>query len=267
MKSIEISTERSLKELKVIVDKTIESTIECGMALKEIRDRKLFLEECGSFQEFCETNWKVTRQRAYQLINCAEVVADLPPEVSTMVDSERTVRELKKVPAEDRPAVLERASASGKVTGESVKTAAKEFKESQPSQPPPVYDRTGFQIPQPSPAMTSWLRIDDIQRMLTALTNIKSMIGRAQENKDCMFAEVNYSAAISDLSSSYQLLKVALPYAVCPTCQGRVLSPCSTCNDRGVVSEFYWKHKVSAEAKNIRERAVELMIKKGGGAK
>lgn len=262
--AVKTTKERSLKELKSIVDHTIESTIECGLALKEIRDRKLFLEECGSFQEFCETNWKVTKQRAYQLIDSAEVIASLPPQKSTMVDSERVARELKKVPEGNREAVLDRAAESGKVTGKSVATAAKSMKE---PEEPKTCDRTGFEIPEPSPAMASWRRMDDVNKMLTTISSVKGIIGRAQDAKDPMFAEVNYSAIIADLTSGYQLLKVALPYAVCPTCQGRVLNECSTCNGRGMVSEFYWKHKVSVEAKKIRERAVDMMLKKGGGKK
>lgn len=248
---------RTLKELKSVVDKNLNSTIECGMALREIRDRKLYLEECGTFEEFCRDNWGVSKGRAYQLIDSADVVESLPPEKSTMVDSERTARELKKVPAEKRPEVLDKAKASGKVTGKSVSTAAKSMKEEVPD----VLDKTDFPIPPDSPAMTTWMKSDEIQVMLTGISRIKGILTRANEQKDPMFCEINFSAILADISSVYQLMKVAIPFCVCPTCQGRVLSPCTTCGGRGMVSEFYWKHKVPEEIKKIRAKAI--VMKKG----
>jgi hypothetical protein len=256
-------TTRTLTQLKAIVTRGLETTIEVGLALKEIRDRKLFLEECGSFQEFCEKNWHVTRQRAYQLIDSAEVVASLPANVSTMVVTERAARALQSVPEAQRGEVVERAAESGSVTGASIKQAAQAMR----SDASAVYDRTGFEIPANSPAMATWDRSPEIQEMLTNLSRTKGLIERAMESKEPMFAEVNYSNAIADLQSSYQLLKVALPYAVCPTCQGRVASDCATCRNRGMVSEFYWKYKVPDKTKEIREKAVAAIAERRKGAK
>lgn len=261
-----VSTDKSkrLKKLKSIVTRTIDSTIECGLALKEIHDTKLYLEEAGSFEEFCQDNWNITRQRGYQLIDSAEIVNELPKDVSTAVDTESAARELKKVPKERRTEVARAAKdGGGKATAPAIAKAAKVMTPEAPKE----YDRTGFEIPVPSPAFTTWLRYDEVQEMLSWLSKIKGTVSGALDRKDCMYAEVNYSAAVADLSSAYQQLKVGLPYAVCPTCSGRVLNDCATCMGRGMVSELYWKHKVPEETKKIRERAVNLMVKKGGGKK
>lgn len=258
-----IST-RTLAQLKQIVSRNLNATLEAGLALKEIQERELWRDEASSFQAFCVANWGVTRQRAYQLIGAAAVVEALPANVSTRVDNERVARSLAAAPPEARESIIERATgADGKVTRASVDKVVKEHA-AEKNGAPEVYDRTGFPIPQPSPAISTWLRADEVQSMLTALSRIKGVIVGADGGKDMMFAEINFSALVADLGSSYGLLKVALPYAVCPTCQGRVLSPCTTCNGRGMVSEFYWKHKVPEKTKEIREKAVEAQLSKKG---
>lgn len=253
----------TLAQLKAIVSRNLSATIDAGRALKEIKDRELWKEEAESFQEFCVNNWGVSKQRAYQLMDSVGIIDALPKEQSTAVDSERAARELKKVPAEDRAEVVKKAQQAGGVTGPSITKAAKEVKAK------PMFDRTGFLIPPESPAHKTWLRADEVQEMLTALSKIKGRVERGcqpgnPKDADPVYTEINFSAFMADLQSTYSLLKVALPYAVCPTCQGRVLSPCTTCSGRGTVSEFYWKHKVPEKTKEIREQAVEAMLAKKG---
>jgi hypothetical protein len=262
-------TTRTLTELKAIVSRTLESTIECARALKEIKDRELWKDESDSFQAFCTNNWGVSRTRAYQLIDYAEVVDLLPAEMSTAVDTERVARELHKAPEEARVAILEQVQQAGPVTGPAVAKAVKEMKA---PEPPKLYDRTGFEIPPASPAAATWIRSEEIQTLLTALSRIKGVITKGCGNpdpklNDVMFNELNVSAFMADLQSSFQQLKVCLPFAVCPTCQGRVLSECRTCGGRGMISEFYWKHKVPEKTKEIRERAVTAMVDKRKGAR
>lgn len=257
----------TLAQLKQIVSRNLSATIDAGRALKEIKDRELWKEEAESFQQFCVDNWGVSKQRAYQLMDSVEIVDSLPKEQSTAVDSERAARELKSVPAEARAAVVKDAASKGKVTGPAIKKAVQAAKDANGA--PKLYDKTGFEIPQPSPASSTWLRADEIQEMLTALSKIKGRVERGcspgdPKNADPVYTEINLSAFMNDLTSTYGLLKVALPYAVCPTCQGRVLSPCSTCLGRGTVSEFYWKHKVPEKTKEIREKAVNAALGKKG---
>lgn len=265
---------RTLTQLKEIITRNLNATIECGIALREIRDRELWREEADSFSAFCVDNWGVSRSRAYQLIECGEIVAELTPAASTAVDTERAVRELKKAPAEARSEIVINAEKdeNGKVSGPAMAKAVKEHNEkavpATAPEAPKVYDRTGFEIPQPSPAISTWMRAEEVQSMLTALSRIKGVVEKACGNakvsdNDPIYAEVGYAGLVADLQSSYQQLKVALPFAVCPTCQGRVLSPCSTCSGRGMVSEFFWKHMVPEKTKEIREKAVHAMLTAG----
>lgn len=257
------ATTRTLSDLKQIVDRTLNSTIECGMALREIRDRKLFLEECGSFQEFCEKNWRVTRARAYQLIGSADMVDSLPESVSTQVDTEKAARTLRKVPKKDREAVIQAAAKTGKVNEKSINAAAAKIIDVEQV----IYDKTGFEIPSQSPAMQTWLACGEVQDMLTAISRVKCRVAKAIEDKEPMFSEVNGASFAADIQNTFQLLKVAIPYTVCPTCQGRVISACYTCSGRGMISEFYWKFKVPVETKKTREKAVALLAEKKKGKK
>jgi hypothetical protein len=256
-------TTRTLAELKRVVTDNIQATLNVGVALREIRDRELWREEATSFQAFLIENWGVSRSRAYQLIDSAIITTELPDSVSTMVDTERAARELKAVPPEERAEVVQAAAVDGRATASSIR----EVVQARSSDKAKAYDRTGFEIPPESPAMATWLRVDEINSMLTALRRIITEVGTACDKKEPMFAEINTSALVADLTSSHALLKVALPYAVCPTCQGRVLSPCTTCNGRGMISEFYWKHKVPEKTKEIRENAVCVMVEARKGSK
>lgn len=258
----------TLAQLKAIVSRNLSATIDAGRALKEIKDRELWKEEASSFQEFCIENWGVSKQRAYQLMDSIKIIDALPPDQSTVVDSERAARELKKVPEAERAEVVKKAQAAGGVTGAAISKAGKELAAKSKS----LFDRTGFAIPPGSPAHATWLRMDEIQEMLSAISKIKTRVERGcspgdPKNADPVYTEINFSAFMADIQSTYSLLKSALPYAVCPTCQGRVLSACSTCKGRGTVSEHYWKHMVPDKTKQIREKAVAAMVDKRKQAK
>lgn len=47
------------------------------MALKEIRDRRLYRQHYDTFEEYCIQRWDVSRPRAYELCAASEVVANL----------------------------------------------------------------------------------------------------------------------------------------------------------------------------------------------
>lgn len=128
-----------------------------------------------------------------------------------------------------------------------------------PAKPIPaaeVLDKTGFVIPNPSPAMECWTRSQEVQELLTAISRVRGRLEKAQEDKDKLFSEITFSTLTADLSNAFTHLKCGVPFAVCPTCQGRALSPCQTCKSRGTVSELYWKRYVTQKDKDIRAKVV-----------
>lgn len=96
-----------------------------GLALASIRDNRLYRATDPTFEIYCRERWNWSRQRAYQMIECAEVAASLPGECQPLVDNERQARELAKVEPEKRAEVLAKAAQAGPVTAKAIQQAAK----------------------------------------------------------------------------------------------------------------------------------------------
>jgi hypothetical protein len=125
-----------------------------------------------------------------------------------------------------------------------------------PTVPPPpsqVLDGTGWPIP--TQLIPLWQRADEVQEMLTTLSRVKGALRSAQENKDKLFAEVNFSSALSQLDQAWTDIKTAKPFAVCPTCQGQLPDQCTLCKGRGFISEHRWNTCVTREDKEFRFKA------------
>ena len=97
--------------------------------------------------------------------------------------------------------------------------------------------------------------------MLTTLSRVKGVLRTAQDNKDVLFAEVNYSSALSQLDQAWTDIKTAKPFAVCPTCQGQIPDKCTLCHGRGFISEHRWNTCVTREDKEFRFKAKGKTLK------
>lgn len=110
----------------------IESIATIGKQLKAIRDEKVYKHDYPSFEAYCMDRWKMSRPRAYQLIsaeNTRALLADATQgneEMSKIVDAmpEAQLREISKVPAENRIEVIAEAVAAGPVSGGKLKKLA-----------------------------------------------------------------------------------------------------------------------------------------------
>ena len=125
-----------------------------------------------------------------------------------------------------------------------------------PQLPPPpaqMLDGTGWPIP--THLIPLWQRTDEVQEMLTTLSRVKGALRAAQENKDKLFTEVNFSSALSQLDQAWTDIKTAKPFAVCPTCQGQLPDNCTLCRGRGLISEHRWNACVTREDKEFRTKA------------
>ena len=122
-----------------------------------------------------------------------------------------------------------------------------------PPPPAPMVDETGWPIP--TQLIPLWLRSGEVQEMLTTMSRVKGALRTAQENKDKLFTEVNFSSALSHLDQVWADVKTAKPYAVCPACQGQVPDQCTLCRGRGLLSEHRWNACVTREDKEFRIKA------------
>ena len=91
--------------------------LRAGSALIAIRDQGLYKDGYGTFENYCAQRWEISRQRAYRLIEAAEIAGNLSPIGLQSPENERQVRPLAQIDAEDRAAVwrevVETAPSSG----------------------------------------------------------------------------------------------------------------------------------------------------------
>ena len=89
-----------LEELENIVRTNFGAFVQTGMALAEIRDRKLYRERFKTFEAYCKDTLEVSRSRAYRLIDSASVIQNLSPMGDILPKNERQVRPLTKLEPE-----------------------------------------------------------------------------------------------------------------------------------------------------------------------
>lgn len=254
-----IRESQRLAELERTIARGKKTFVEVGLALAEIRDLRLYKREYGGFEEYCREKWGWTRQHAYRLIEAAPI-----GKCNLQVTSLNQARELAKVDPAQRAGVVQAVVDAGKtVTAAAIKRhlppppvrAARATEANSVPPPPPsqVLDATGWPIP--TQLIPLWQRANEVQEMLTTLSRVKGALRTAQENNDKLFAEVNYSSALSQLDQAWTDIKTAKPFAVCPTCQGQLPDKCTLCRGRGLISEHRWNTCVTREDKEFRVRA------------
>lgn len=120
-----------LGELENIVVKGLRGPFDCGFALREILENRLYRESHGSFDVYVERTFKFSRQTAYRLINAANVLenvthglqnqsfgADVCPTLP-LPSNERQVRPLTKISPDEQLETWQevvRSAPKGKVT-------------------------------------------------------------------------------------------------------------------------------------------------------
>lgn len=166
--------------------------------------------------------------------------------------SERTVRTAKQVLKEAPKEEIEKVERGEKT----VNAVAKELKQKaeQPKEQKPALDKTGYPIP--SEILEDWQRAESFNETLKQLHRIKLAVEKAVNEGDLAFREVTNSTT-ADLKNILTSLNCVLPYAVCPTCNGRNRKKCTVCKQRGYVSKFAYGHWFPKETITIREASIK----------
>jgi len=252
-----IETNR-LKKLEEIIERGQNTFMLVGKAVMEVKLTRLWRQDYHSWDEYCAKRWGWTRQRVHQIEKSSETVGLLPENVAQMVDNEKAARELANVPEDKREEVVRKAakaSKKSKATAAAIKEASEEVLDVETV----FTDALGREIP--DEAVEYWKRKHEVTDLLKAIKKVKKIIVDAQKMEDLMYCEVRQSALIS-LDSAHDDIKLGVPYAVCPVCQGRPsVQPkgeCRMCAGRGLISEFRWTNVVEAKLKE----SVITMIQK-----
>jgi len=71
-----VQIQEEMERLEGIISRNQQSFYEVGVALTEIRDKKLYRDVSGfaTFEEYCKVKWDFSRRHAYRLIESSSVV-------------------------------------------------------------------------------------------------------------------------------------------------------------------------------------------------
>jgi hypothetical protein len=137
-----------LEKLCAVIEDGLSKFLEVGKSLMEINKRKLYRETHDTFEAFVSERWGISRQRAYQLMDAADVKKELSTsgchhEITEEITNERQLRELSKVGTESLPDVVEKIAAKCeaegcKPTAKVIKSIVDEALEKEPKQTKPV---------------------------------------------------------------------------------------------------------------------------------
>ncbi len=115
---------RKLEELEAIIGRGLQSFVEVGNALTEIRDARLYRDTHPTFEAYCKERWRMVASRARQLIAAAETTERINSVTTVTPTSERQTRPLESLPKEQQAEAWQAAvdtAPSGRVTAKHVR--------------------------------------------------------------------------------------------------------------------------------------------------
>jgi hypothetical protein len=106
---ITTDTDRSLDELETIIEQGIATFVEVGMALAEIRDRRLYTQQgYDTFEAYCHERWNLSRSYAHRLIDASHVASVVSRETSSLLPIGNKSDEILDIPNEAQARELAR---------------------------------------------------------------------------------------------------------------------------------------------------------------
>ncbi len=174
--------------------------------------------------------------------------------------STKTIQQAKTVTEESPPATV-KAVIEGKRSVRSAAAEVAKIKRQKPSKdgkPEPIRDSTGYAIPEKM--LPLWNRRSEVKDVLDSISHARSVLRKVMEkmkdeDTDQLYAPANVSGACAKLNDAWTTISMAMPYAVCPICQGRTPDSCKSCKGRGFVPRHTFEHAFPAELLAIREKA------------
>lgn len=225
-----------LRALEKVVDEGVATFVKVGQALKEIRDTKLYRGTHKSFEAYIEDRWEMSRPRAYQLIESAEVGGNLSTSGRQKLASERQARELAKAPPEQQEEIWEEVTESTeKPTAKDVKKAVERRKA--------TVDETDEVTTEPADEHMSdvEMALENASVGREVLNSIRASIKLVKSVSEAPGTELLVSrqrSIINELENARNAVSVTIPKAICPKCHG---SRCVQCGNHGWVNSVLAK--------------------------
>ena len=124
--------ETRLEELETTIQRGLNTFVDVGLALMEIRDSKLYRKDYNTFEFYCHDKWGMNASRARQLISATETINNLESvtTVTLLPENERQIRPLMGLEPEQQREAWQQAvetTPEGKVTAAHVQAVVDEI--------------------------------------------------------------------------------------------------------------------------------------------
>ncbi len=118
---------RELIECETVIQRGLATFIEVGSALLKIRDSRLYRASHGTFENYCQKRWQMSKPYATRMIQAAGVIENLVP-IGTIPDSESVARPLAPLPPDQQRDAWKKATEEyGQPTAAQVKATVDEM--------------------------------------------------------------------------------------------------------------------------------------------
>tara|TARA_R110001606_G_C15340839_1_gene646552 strand:- start:804 stop:1682 length:879 start_codon:yes stop_codon:yes gene_type:complete len=130
MEELKTNEKQELQKHETTIKKGLNTFVEVGQALLEIRDKKLYRIEYNTFEEYCKQKWQISRRRSYQLIEASLVIENVNPGTQ-MPKNEKEIRPLTSLEPEIQNAVWQETieKHGENITAKKVQEVANDWKE------------------------------------------------------------------------------------------------------------------------------------------
>jgi hypothetical protein len=128
LSTLEVQT---LEHYERIIAQGIQTFVEVGRALMAISEQRLYRQSYGTFEDYLRQRWDMSRPRAYQLIDAAQVIDTVSTSVDIVPLNEAQARPLASLTPDQQVEVwreVVETAPAGKVTAKHVKETVKRAK-------------------------------------------------------------------------------------------------------------------------------------------
>jgi hypothetical protein len=243
---------RTLRDNEAVIQRGLTQVWEVAAALADIREQKQYLEAGHkTFDEYCETRWKFTRQYATSLIRGVSVVENLndnmnktETRVSVLPHQEAQTRAIRKAsdnPQEqaavwvqavedaggEQPTAPQIKEAAAKVTAS--KTAPAPAEEPEPAK---LCDEFG---PLALHLVPLWSRLAEVREIERVVRDLKKRIKAIAKTE--VGSRVNTTPVDAAIRAIEQALKLGVPHTECFRCQRKLQADCNLCRGSGWINQ------------------------------
>lgn len=131
---LSIEEKNEFDRCELVIKQGLGTFIEVGQALSNIREKRLYRIEFGTFEEYCQVKWSIKKSTAYQLISASEIIENIRNCGQILPNSESQARPLTQLKPEAQQQawkqVVEQSKISGEpITSQKVKEVVDTFKQ------------------------------------------------------------------------------------------------------------------------------------------